>query len=267
MPSYEWLFDAAPDRPRQDALDLLAYLETLGRNRTLGGPEEEAHARAACDCPDDERRFAFPLAASGSPAAVRRQGTPPKLAVSQDLNRGRELYSRHCATCHGSRGEGDGPGAAGLHPRPANFSEHEYNLDRLSESLWHGVVGTAMPAWRDLPPPDLSALAHFVRSFHAAQSEPALPPDVLDLGSRIYGARCAQCHGEKGAGDGPAAGQFPIPPANFEGQRPSLAISLRALRNGVDGTPMAPWSGQLSDAELSAAAYFVRGFFKPEPAR
>ena len=119
-----------------------------------------------------------------------------------------------------------------------------------------------MPAWRDLPLQDLSALAQVVRGFHVTQAEPALPQDVLDLGSRVYAAHCAQCHGDKGAGDGSAAGQFPIAPTNFQTQRPSLAASLRAVRNGVEGTPMAPWTSQLSEGELSAAAYYVRGFFQ-----
>jgi hypothetical protein len=53
-------------------------------------------------------------------------------------------------------------------------------------------------------------------------------------------------------------------PTNFVAVRPSLARSLRALREGVEGTPMAPWSGQLSEAELSAVAYYVRGFYRPD---
>jgi cytochrome c oxidase cbb3-type subunit II len=268
MPAFPWLFDGAPDRPKQDAQDLLAYLETLGRDRELAGPEEEARARAACNCSDDEKRFAFgsPVL-NASPSMARRQGDYPKLnepidSNTGDLNRGRELYAGDCAGCHGIRGEGDGPGAAGLHPRPANLSEHEYTLDRLASSFWNGSVGTAMPAWRDLPLQDLSALAQVVHGFHVSQPEPALPRDVLDLGSRVYAAHCAQCHGDKGAGDGSAAGQFPIAPTNFQTQLPSLAASLRAVRNGVEGTPMAPWTSELSEAELSAAAYFVRGFFQ-----
>ena len=53
-------------------------------------------------------------------------------------------------------------------------------------------------------------------------------------------------------------------PTNFVAERPSLAESLRALRNGIEGTPMAPWTGQLSEAELSAVAYYVRGFYQPD---
>jgi mono/diheme cytochrome c family protein len=149
-----------------------------------------------------------------------------------------------------------------LHPHPTKLSEHEYTLDRLSFALWNGVAGTAMPAWRDLPLQDLAALAEVVRGFHITQREPALPRDIVDLGGQVYTARCAQCHGEKGAGDGPAADQFPIAPSDFQTQRPSFDASLRALRDGVEATPMAPWTTQLSEAELSAVAYYVRGFFR-----
>jgi mono/diheme cytochrome c family protein len=51
-------------------------------------------------------------------------------------------------------------------------------------------------------------------------------------------------------------------PTDFTAERPSVAESLRALRNGVDGTPMAPWNNKLNEAELSAVAYFVRGFYR-----
>jgi mono/diheme cytochrome c family protein len=193
---------------------------------------------------------------------ARRKGDYPTLTVSNDLERGRRIYSRDCANCHGIHGAGDGPGAAGLHPHPANFSGHEYTLRRLSLTLWNGVAGTAMPAWRDLDARDLSAVAQVVSGFHAPQPEPAIPQNVLELGAGVNAAHCAQCHGEKGAGDGTAADQFPIAPTNFRAQRPSLAASLRALRDGVEGTPMAPWSTKLTEAELSAVAYYVRGFFE-----
>ena len=93
--------------------------------------------------------------------------------------------------------------------------------------------------------------------------EPTLPENIQQLGAQVYKAHCAQCHGESGAGDGSAVSEFDIVPTNFRAVRPSLAESLRALRNGVEGTPMAPWTGKLSEAELSAVAYYVRGFFQP----
>jgi cytochrome c oxidase cbb3-type subunit 2 len=263
MPAFRWLFDGAPDRPNQEAQDLLAYLETLGRDRALAGPEGEVHARAAHDLSDDEREWAFgkgPLNANASRA--QRKGKYPLLPVSRDLTRGMELYTRDCASCHGTNGAGNGRGANGLHPHPANLTEHEYGMDRLSEVLWNGVAGAAMPAWRDVPTADLAAISATVRAFHKAQPEPAIPQDVLDLGARVYGEHCAQCHGETGVGNGSAADQFAIAPANFRTQRPTILAALRALRNGVEGSQMAPWSGKLSEGELSAVAYFVRGFYR-----
>jgi mono/diheme cytochrome c family protein len=259
MPAFPSLFEGAPDRPTQEGRDLLAYLETLGRARELAGPEGEARARAASGGMPE---MMSPVL-NASPAKARRQGDHPALAAVRDPGRGAEVYRQNCAGCHGVRGEGDGAGAQGLHPRPANLAEHEYTLDRLGFALWNGVAGTAMPAWRDLPPADLSAVAGVVRAFYAERREPAIPAAVIELGARVYAAHCAQCHGEKGAGDGSAVGELRVVPTNFVTQRPSLAASLAALRNGIDGTPMAPWGGKLSEAELSAVAYFVRGFYNP----
>lgn len=264
MPPFDWLFDGAPDRPKQEARDLVAYLESLGRSRELAGAEGEAHARAACDCSDDEKRLAFEVPALNASAAMpRRQGEAPKLTASRDRARGLQLYRRDCVNCHGARGEGNGAGAAGLLPRPADLATHEYTLDRLSQAMWNGVAGTSMPAWRDLPIEDLSAIAEVVRGFHAPQQEPAIAQEDLDLGARVYADRCAQCHGEKGAGDGPAADRFPIASTNFRTERGSYETDLQAVRDGIEGTPMAPWRGQLSEQEISAVTQYVRGLFQP----
>ena len=262
MPAFPGLFEGAPDRPKQEARDVLAYLESLGRARELAGPEGEARARAMSHDMDDMDLRSPVL--NASPDKARRQGPYPQLAFINDPSRGMEVYRRQCAACHGPHGEGDGDGAAGLQPRPANLAEHEYTRNRLRFALWNGVSGTAMPAWRDLPEADLGAVAEVVRSFHASRAEPNLPPQVLELGARVYAARCAQCHGEKGGGDGSAVPEISIVPASFVAVRPSFAESLRALRNGVEGTPMAPWGGKLSEAELSAVAYYVRGFYQPD---
>jgi cytochrome c oxidase cbb3-type subunit 2 len=266
MPAFPWLFDGAPEKPKQAARDLVGYLETLGRDRELAGPEGEAHARAACQCSDEERRLAFDSGTlNGNPAMARRRGDYPQLAAAQDPKRGLELYARNCASCHGAHGEGDGPGAKGLHPHPGNLTEHEYTLDAVSAALWNGVDGTSMPAWRDLPPQDLAEIAAVVVGFHRAGAAPAGARS--ELGAQVYADHCAQCHGDLGDGTGPASDRFPIAASNFRTARPSLDVALQALRNGVDGTPMAPWSSQLSEAEITAVAEHVRGLFEPGGSR
>lgn len=72
---------------------------------------------------------------TGGPAC----GSPP----------GKEIYKAYCAMCHGSKGKGDGPAAAGLTPRPANLSDST-RMARLSDDSLTRVVTTgrkAMPAF------------------------------------------------------------------------------------------------------------------------
>jgi cbb3-type cytochrome oxidase cytochrome c subunit len=260
MPSFPGLFDGAPDRPTQEGRDVLAYLESLGRGRELAGPEGEARVREASREMDDMGLAVSAI--NASPSRARRTGEHPSLPLAGNPERAAPLYRHYCIGCHGARGEGDGAGAGGLHPKPANLTAHDYSTDRLAFVLWNGIAGTSMPAWRDLPLTDLAQLASEVRSLHAVQQEPNIPTPVLELGRQVYADRCAQCHGEKGAGDGSAISELRVVPTNFAAERPSLSESLRALRNGVEGTPMAPWSGKLSEAELSAVAYYVRGFYQ-----
>jgi mono/diheme cytochrome c family protein len=265
MPPYRSLFDGAADWPRQSARDLVAYLQILGQARELAGPEGEAKARAGCNCPDDEMaQMAFTAPAlNASPARPRRGGDVPALAYDGDRTRGQMLYAARCESCHGPRGAGDGPGAAALLPRPANLAEHEYSLARLSDALWNGVAGTAMQAWRDHPAQDLAAIAAVVRGFHTPQPV-TLPASMVELGQRVYAANCVQCHGVDGGGNGSAAAELPMAPTNFRQQRPSLGLSLRSVRNGVEGTRMASWTGRLNEAEIVAVSNYVRSFFQPD---
>lgn len=262
MPSYAALFDGAADRPRQDALDLVAYLESLGRARALAGPEGEAHAREGCNCPDDRMsQMAFEGELNAHPAMARRTHEAPSLPLVNDLARGQQLYARHCATCHGARGDGDGPGAMALHPRPARLAEHEYSTARLADVLWNGVAGAAMPAWRDRAAEDRAAIAQAVRALARPQEAPAPDAAQAELGARVFAANCAQCHGPRGEGNGTAAAELAISPVSFRRQRPTVGHALEVLRNGIEGTPMAPWTPRLSEAELIAVVHYVRGFY------
>jgi len=183
------------------------------------------------------------------------------LPAGADRAHGEQLYADHCASCHGVGGKADGPGAVMLDPRPRDLTEAEYSLDRVAEVLWNGVDGTSMPGWRDRSIADLAAIAQVVRGLHSSQPDTPMPEHIGELGARVYAANCIQCHGETGAGDGPAGAKLKIAPTDFRRQRLSLAASVRVLREGVHGTPMAPWTDRLDDAERLAAAHHVRGFY------
>lgn len=69
-----------------------------------------------------------------------------------DSRRGGAFYSANCATCHGQRGDGAGPRAYFINPRPRNFTDPatraRFNRVALYAAVSEGRLGTEMPAWR-----------------------------------------------------------------------------------------------------------------------
>ena len=267
MPPYKHLFAGAADRPTGDGRDLVAYLETLGRERELAGPEGEAHAREACDCEGDAMmRMAFEAERiNAHPARPRRDGDVPALPPlpahdSDGFTRGRQLFAAECAGCHGLDGKG-GPGADALLPRPTDLTEHRYSARGLARVLWNGRWGTAMPAWREHPAADLAGVAAVVRSLAPQAEEPPVPSHILALGLRVYAAHCVNCHGVSGDGRGTASAELATLPADLTAQQPSMNAALNALRSGIPGTQMAPWTDRLTAAEIIAVAAHVRTLY------
>jgi mono/diheme cytochrome c family protein len=68
-----------------------------------------------------------------------------------DVSRGKSVYERHCAACHGAQGYGDGPNAFLLTIAPANFHRPGSFLksdEALLRVIEHGGVFSPMHSWR-----------------------------------------------------------------------------------------------------------------------
>jgi mono/diheme cytochrome c family protein len=68
-----------------------------------------------------------------------------------DAQKGGDFFNHNCFSCHGKGGNGDGPRAYFINPRPRNFHD-DYSHARLNRptifmSVTHGRPGTVMPAW------------------------------------------------------------------------------------------------------------------------
>jgi mono/diheme cytochrome c family protein len=78
----------------------------------------------------------------------------PVPAEQASLDRGAELYSTLCASCHGDGGMGDGPAGANLDPAPAPVAHSSQMLGddmlfwRVSEGGAMAPFNSAMPAWK-----------------------------------------------------------------------------------------------------------------------
>lgn len=58
--------------------------------------------------------------------------------------KGEKLYSKLCWTCHGRIGQGDGPAAKNLKPKPKNFSLSEVQNQSDGELFWKLSNGKGM---------------------------------------------------------------------------------------------------------------------------
>lgn len=84
-------------------------------------------------------------AAEAAPAEA-----PPQVAFDP-----KGQFQTVCSTCHGTTGEGNGPGSAALDPKPANFTDPAFWADKTDDVLVKAIreggasVGKSalMPAW------------------------------------------------------------------------------------------------------------------------
>jgi cbb3-type cytochrome c oxidase subunit I len=276
MPPYPWLFGGAPNQPTQEGLDLLAYIQSLGRARQLSGFDRQTLA-SRTDAETADMAMASEPSARATPPAVpiAMMGgyslSAPVLHPASDPDdlpeeviRGETLFAANCASCHGPSGRGDGNASVGLLPKPADLTAARFSDERLSSVLWNGVAGSAMPPWRQLPAEDLRALVAYVQSLHLPQGAPSTQETAsLGPGKALFAATCASCHGESGAGNGPAAGALAPAPTNFHLKKPTQERAWDVLENGVPGTAMPPWRSQLNADERRALVEFVRSLYGP----
>ena len=201
------------------------------------------------------------------------------------------MYRGLCATCHGENGDGTGPFARFLDPKPRNFIDGTFkfrttpsgslptDLD-LFRTITTGLMGTGMPAWQSLSVEDRWALVQYIKGFSEVFEEeepedpveiaepPAATSELIAEGRQAYQeAKCWDCHGQGGAADGPSADKlkddwdFPILPADltrgvFKGGSGVVDV-FRAISTGLDGTPMPSYGDVLSERERWAIASYV----------
>ncbi len=84
-----------------------------------------------------------------------------------DMARGRRFYDANCATCHGTRGDGQGPRAYFIRPKPRNFLEPASRATLSRPALYAAIAagrsGTEMPAWEKvIGPQSIADVAEYV---------------------------------------------------------------------------------------------------------
>src|SRR5688572_7044459 len=91
-----------------------------------------------------------------------------------------------------------------------------------------------------------------------------------ESGKQLYTKFCAQCHGDKGDGEGYASPHLRPRPRNFttgkfkvrttpNGALPTHQDLIDIIRKGMPYTSMPPWP-HLSDQEVSDLAHYIKTF-------
>lgn len=251
--------------PSADMIALVRYLQKLGTNRGAWRDVFEPQN-----------------------AAVAGSGIPDTEA-NREL--GKEVFEAHCVGCHGERGNGAGPAATFLWPLPRDFTAGVFKFRTtpsgtlptdgdLVRTITRGVRWTAMPTWHEVGEKERLAVVTYLKTLSRRWKEdateaplvippaPRATPQLLVEGKALYErAKCAECHGETGKGDGPSAGTLkddferPIQPADFtRGELKAgatVADVYRTMTTGLDGTPMPSFADAMTDAERWAISYYV----------
>ena len=85
------------------------------------------------------------------PPAYTALDPAPYAPTPETLEKGKAIYVRLCAGCHGAKALGDGPYGAPLMPTPANLTEDPAGTAGIDFWYWRidqGVVGTRPGAGR-----------------------------------------------------------------------------------------------------------------------
>ncbi|MFQ5889369.1 MAG: c-type cytochrome [Gemmatimonadota bacterium] len=179
------------------------------------------------------------IAPSPGPAQWLELSVPARPAAdAAAVEAGRRIYEERCWFCHGEEGDGDGPVAVYLWPRPRDFTAGSYKLrttesgelptdEDLFRTISLGIPGTAMPSWQSvLTAEERWQVISYIKTFAADLFEDeAFDPYqfVVEVGSPPGGRRdsliargrlvfdeadCWECHGAEGRGDGERAAEL-----------------------------------------------------------
>jgi mono/diheme cytochrome c family protein len=110
------------------------------------------------------------LLTESTPATIDTRANmdlPMPFNLQGDYDKGAALYMSNCSACHGVTGDGRGPRAYFINPKPRNFlhtsSRAMLNRPALYESVAKGKLRTEMPAWETvLDPQQMADVSEFV---------------------------------------------------------------------------------------------------------
>lgn len=226
-------------------------------------------------------------------------------ATGEFVEQGRQIYIRRCSFCHGLSGDGNGPAADYLDPRPRDFTLGIFKFrttqsgelptdEDLFRTVSRGLTGTAMQPFDDdlikngLSEVERWAVIAYIKTFAFEFQDPELDPikngmvislpaerppystETIAKGKEVFErAKCWECHGKLGRGDGQKSFDrtddwgFPIRirnvthPWKIKAGSEVEDIYMR-FSTGILGTPMPSFVDALSEEDRWLMANFIK---------
>jgi DMSO reductase family type II enzyme heme b subunit len=240
------------------------------------------------------------LSSTGSGILIAQ--TADKLpATEENVAAGKQIYRDSCWYCHGKVGDGNGPAADFLDPRPRDFTAGMYKIrttktgelptdEDLFRIISKGIPGTAMPRWElTLSEEERWKVLQYIKTFAVEFADPEydpyiavveIPPKVesspesIVKGRKIFEKnKCFECHGLEGKGDGREGLEdgwgFPVRVrnltrgSNIKGGKNPEDIVYR-FTTGINGTPMPSFAKNIGGEERWHLANYIASIASTE---
>ncbi len=181
-------------------------------------------------------KFAVPAAALLVMLAVVATARP---AMAGDVEKGKAIFEKECAGCHGKEGKGDGPFSVLVDPKPRDFGPGLYKIRStatgelptdadLIKTVTRGMPGSGMPSFEHLGEETIKDVVAYVKTLGGPEGEEGnwfdlyeVPPpvkvpeplpdteEVRKAGAAMFiKMGCEGCHGKTGHGDAKKPGEL-----------------------------------------------------------
>jgi DMSO reductase family type II enzyme heme b subunit len=240
------------------------------------------------------------LSSTGSGILIAQ--TADKLpATEENVAAGKQIYRDSCWYCHGKVGDGNGPAADFLDPRPRDFTAGMYKIrttktgelptdEDLFRIISKGIPGTAMPRWElTLSEDERWKVLQYIKTFAVEFADPEYDPylAVVEIPPRVESSpesilkgrkifeknKCFECHGLEGKGDGREGLEdgwgFPVRVrnltrgSNIKGGKNPEDIVYR-FTTGINGTPMPSFAKNIGGEERWHLANYIASIASTE---
>jgi mono/diheme cytochrome c family protein len=218
---------------------------------------------------------------------------------TETIAKGQSIYHRHCEYCHGEKGDGTRIRAVNLNIAASDFTGGIYKFrstptgslptdNDIYTSISRGMRGTGMLPLFDLSNEEKWAVTYYIKTFSERFLEedietPVIVPELSDVstnlvkkGQELYKqAKCGECHGTEGRGDGPKADTLKDDRGEPGRLRSFLSEPFKrgsniediylSISTGLDGTPMASYGETMPDENRIAIAAYIHSISLSRP--